>query len=470
MIRNKCVVYLAFVLFLLSACQATPEDQIVINKGENNLEEMILVDQENDPFKDIPKVLSKSIASDDSKIIVNIDAEVVLPDIENIPVGKMVPRSITQTEIDQIVNSLMQNKELYEPRDLQDFSKEEIMEEILELKSGKNSDLYQENPDQYQEEIKDRLEMLEKLYMNAPDEIVKKPVSTKLQASDRDEKAIVLSVNADLGKANPATFTYFDKQTKIVSFSFTNTVGIPPMGQVTENFDVPGITISLEEAKQMAEDTVHKLEMGSFSINGMGTIPNIGVFEDIVSYNDLPKCYVFYFTREFNGLRETYVNPSYIRNLKSPTEQYNYVWPCEAIEVMVDDSGIICVLYTGPMADVEIINKNSSIKSFNDVIAAFEKQSYFLSAYQDEKDIIKTTININKIVLGATKVIGKNATEYLLVPSWDFFGSITNTYKEGTGDKAQLNENNEFIENNYAMSIMTINAIDGSVIDRSLGY
>ena len=273
MMRNKFVICLAFVLFLLSACQATPEDQIVINKGENNLEEMILVAQENDPFKDIPKVLSKSIVSDDSKIIVNIDAAIVLPDIENIPV------------------------------------------------------------------------------------------------------------------------------VKIVSFSFTNTVGIPPMGHVTENFDVPGMTIFLEEAKQMAEDTVHKLEMGSFSINGMGTIPNIGTFEDIVSYEDLPKCYVFYFTRESNGLNETYVNPYYIRNLKSPTEQYNYVWPCEVIEVMVDDSGIICVLYTGPMADVEIINENSSIKAFNDIIAAFEKQSYFLSAYQDEKDIIKTTININKIVL-----------------------------------------------------------------------
>ena len=41
----------------------------------------------------------------------------------------------------------------------------------------------------------------------------------------------------------------------------------------------------------------------------------------------------------------------------------------------------------------------------------------------------------------------------LLVPVWDFQGKVTDEYGS-----------------EFAGSVMTINAIDGSIIDRSLGY
>jgi hypothetical protein len=58
----------------------------------------------------------------------------------------------------------------------------------------------------------------------------------------------------------------------------------------------------------------------------------------------------------------------------------------------------------------------------------------------------------------------------LLVPTWDFFGSVVYQYKAGTGDQAQLNGNNEFTWQDYGFSIMTINAANGSIINRSIGY
>ena len=57
----------------------------------------------------------------------------------------------------------------------------------------------------------------------------------------------------------------------------------------------------------------------------------------------------------------------------------------------------------------------------------------------------------------------------MLIPVWDFFGSSKHHYTEeiyGWG----LAEDGWLITDNLAESHITINAIDGSIIDRELGY
>ncbi len=55
----------------------------------------------------------------------------------------------------------------------------------------------------------------------------------------------------------------------------------------------------------------------------------------------------------------------------------------------------------------------------------------------------------------------------VLVPAWDFFGSYEGTYKEGA--EWETGSENFLYAPQYE-SYLTINAIDGSVIDRGLGY
>jgi hypothetical protein len=56
--------------------------------------------------------------------------------------------------------------------------------------------------------------------------------------------------------------------------------------------------------------------------------------------------------------------------------------------------------------------------------------------------------------------------QFLLVPVWDFFGvQIPDTSGYPDKKKAGLD-----YEHMMSGSLLTINAIDGSVIDRSLGY
>ena len=66
----------------------------------------------------------------------------------------------------------------------------------------------------------------------------------------------------------------------------------------------------------------------------------------------------------------------------------------------------------------------------------------------------------------------KDKDSYLLIPVWDFFGSCTDKYPDDYEDVMQigLDDNNEITYKEFARSLLTINAIDGSVIDRGLGY
>ena len=68
-------------------------------------------------------------------------------------------------------------------------------------------------------------------------------------------------------------------------------------------------------------------------------------------------------------------------------------------------------------------------------------------------------ISIEKIVLGMMVVGEKDNSEGMLaIPVWDFIGTQTVDYLVGG------------LETASGVSFMTINAIDGSIIDRSLGY
>lgn len=79
------------------------------------------------------------------------------------------------------------------------------------------------------------------------------------------------------------------------------------------------------------------------------------------------------------------------------------------------------------------------------------------------------TYKIDRIVFGYTRIYEpkSDSRSGVLVPVWDFFGSYEGTYKE----EAEWETGSEnFLYAPQYESYLTINAIDGSVIDRGLGY
>ncbi len=176
-----------------------------------------------------------------------------------------------------------------------------------------------------------------------------------------------------------------------------------------------------------------------------------------------PYCYMFVFSRTIDGISYTYA-------LSEGTgqEQVSEIWPQEYAMICIDDSGIIQFDWKAPTQIGKTVNKNVTLKSFDEIMAVFKQQVNNHYVYRDDPQIVARQIHIDEITLGMMKIKMANNSGYMFVPVWDFFGYSINTYTDDT--QLILDENKQKTIDEFGKSYLTINAMDGSVIDRGLGY
>ena len=128
------------------------------------------------------------------------------------------------------------------------------------------------------------------------------------------------------------------------------------------------------------------------------------------------------------------------------------MWESEAIVVAVNDEGIVEFQYGSPISIDETVVEQSNIKTFEEIKNTFEEMVVIENAPTDEEG--KTVIDVTNVNLVYTRISEKDRFDTgLIVPVWDFEGTIVDEYgMEQTGN------------------ILSINAIDGTVINRELGY
>jgi hypothetical protein len=142
-------------------------------------------------------------------------------------------------------------------------------------------------------------------------------------------------------------------------------------------------------------------------------------------------------------------------------EQYAEPWEYEKLELIVDETGIIGFLYKSPYEIVESVTENAKLLSFQDIQSVLSMMLPANYAWIDKSgDIASAIVNISEIQFGLARITEPNTRDQgLLVPVWDFWGSVSITNEKG--------DTNLFTKYD---SLLTINAVDGSVIDRTEGY
>ena len=163
--------------------------------------------------------------------------------------------------------------------------------------------------------------------------------------------------------------------------------------------------------------------------------------------------YRVYFCRTLDGVP---VTPVYMSGAGDSFNNVAYTppLPYEKLFVDVGADGVFCIRYEYPLEIVGQLETNISILSFEQIWDIFSTVSPLTIAYLESND--NNGLCIDQIALGYMCVQMKDdPSRYQLIPVWDFFGSRT------IG-------NDTFEEYNYPY--ITINAIDGTVIDRSYGY
>ena len=155
---------------ILTACQATPTENIVVSKDQDRMIET--ANAETDFSKDIsirdqlstPETCFFSFSGAGEKLVINVNADVIIPNAKTIPIYRVNSAGFSETFADGVFQLFCKGTDMYAASE--SFTKDAIMKEILTQKqmlaSGDLDNAAREGTEVY-------IEQLEQDYANAPD-------------------------------------------------------------------------------------------------------------------------------------------------------------------------------------------------------------------------------------------------------------------------------------------------------------
>ncbi len=267
----------------------------------------------------------------------------------------------------------------------------------------------------------------------------------------------VIKGEADLGKERLARIEIYKYSTVNQGIWFKN-------GEIKDAIvlDVKVESINEQEALSAAKSALESMGIEGFGLYQTGYSKVLGEYADEEKY-----AYKFLFKRVVNGVSVSHVEQS---RYSSGTQPCMEPWDTESVYIAVDDTGVLSFEYSQPIEVNEIANNNVELLPFDDIKEIFKKQMQINYAWNDDEHVLSQAVTINRIELGLAMVARKDNKGYMLIPAWNFFGYDTYTYDEQQPGGWQLDENNQVLIEEYGTSFLTINAIDGSLIDNNLSY
>ena len=231
-------------------------------------------------------------------------------------------------------------------------------------------------------------------------------------------------------------------------------------------------SFSEEEALQMGDALMDELDLGDVKCD---------LIEPVFFFN-----YAYYYSEEEHGgwadmdpdalIEDTGYRLRYMRCVNgfpiswtpyagSAVEHeadHDAFWSYEKMEVCVTADGVVYFSWESPYNEPTVELEDTQLMSFDEIASIFErmfmvKYSY-IQTVNDNGGDAHPNIQINRVRLNLMRIKAKNSSDTgLLVPVWDFYGT---EFYQRDGVDVPLEET----------IVLTINAIDGSMIDRELGY
>ena len=140
-------------------------------------------------------------------------------------------------------------------------------------------------------------------------------------------------------------------------------------------------------------------------------------------------------------------------------------WTYEHLSIVISKEGLEELSYGSPYELGEVQVENVKLLDFEEIAQIYSQMMQYKLSGELEGGYIKSCkVNVNRVTLGYSRIYSptQDNRSGVLVPVWDFFGNYERTLNEGEGPADTDTERYN--------SLLTINAVDGSVIDRGLGY
>ncbi len=454
-------------------------EQLVIPKEDQQEESTPSAEQGNDETKgsidelvQAPEKYQTMLSGD--KINVVVDAPIVVPEAEGFKTYKVTSRVFTQTDYDTVNKVLLNGASLYE-RDMEvmaesnGYTKSEVKERIASLEKekekkaesgkGKFNDLttYEAKGITYEEELRN----WENKYENAPEEVVYVDVPAVI---NYEENAQDPGVNQVMGSADSNGRTYSVMVDNSLSDSW-RWIALKIWGSGSGNHYWPAnfdempekAGVVKEETRTQTASFMEQMGLDEYVQSGEEYYISQSIDEKSSDEIIAKVGYGIHYTRSVDGIPVTYTNEE-----GTGVEGEWASWPYENINFVFDEEGFCNFEWTNPYNLEKVSDEYVFIMPFSEIQNIFDKMMIEKQkAFWKNLDAT-VSCQISEIRLGYMRIMEKGKpTEGTLIPVWDFFGTqtINNAGVEETT-----------VTGGPFESLLTINAMDGTIIDRALGY
>lgn len=227
---------------------------------------------------------------------------------------------------------------------------------------------------------------------------------------------------------------------------------------------LPGQTVTLTQAREQAENLAAAFGQ-DFRLARIARVEASETLEARIEGNSAdfgPWAYWFCFTRNVDGIPVTLTDASAFEDPENVRDQQYESGPKEERLICIVDQGrIVHAELTNPWTVGTVIQENVELLPFDDILRIFGSIAP-LSIQVGEGDVEKNRLtytnswHITEIRLGYMPVLVKDGGgTWELRPVWDFFGIRTMPFS---------------VDDSPCNVALTIDAINGTIIDRSYGY
>jgi|GEM_PF-3214760 len=497
-----------FFNFVLTACRATPETEAVAQKGEAQMEtildSVVAIESEeadepvlpSEPY-DFPDHLSYTLTSDYADMaeeFVEVEADITVPEYA-MPIYSVTSRKVDAQAVIDLMDYLRDGQPVYyrefanavmtktKYQEQINYYLDEISmctEECASMRREYEkivNDLYEEMaeaPESYSEvtketidaerrakdaEIEDTDEMFYEFEEFDSDKAGEVTMTEAMYASLTDGFSCVFGESK---YSDSFTVDNDNVKTKKISYSM-NYFDKSGYFSVDDVYQVADMPVSLNSARALAEPVVNILDD---SLELTEIMPLI-TFDRDKEKDDpnyqIPSGLRLVYTHTFSGVKTNYSEGGgwyTIDDSSSYADKYQQ----EYLVFDVTEKGIETLEYSSPMIVVEKKGDEAELLPFGDIQEIFDSYIVLNHAYAKAQ----VYISIEEARLGLVRIAVPNESEsYLVVPVWDFYG---NSLQAETNKGYTYERLKEEALHKCNHGFLTINAIDGSLINRDMGY
>lgn len=473
------------ILAMVSAfagCQPTPDKPVVVQK---NMEQMIGQARETPPTTPetanhslaerlgAPESLRMELVSAQGKLKVHVDAVVTVPDVPAMPTVRVGMGAFTSEDVMRLYETLCGDAMPVDPYDTQTTQafKMRTIQDLMDQKDSGKLDMKYESMEDLDAAIAQTMQEAAGL----PEHFT--PIEPDLSFVPRDGGTAAVNLRvapddatlSDLYIYNAEEGVGFSRAEYYRDLFYTADLSCILNGgtfisvKETESpYFVPP-AISEADAGTLAEDTITALGLSDFVCSGsrLNALYNVMVDAEDAKREGV---YEFMFTRQIAGVAITYTNDegnqSENDNKDDPDEAfYAMPWLYEKVHVIIDDGGVLCLVWNSPYVVTDTVAEDTAMLPFKDIQNTFESMITVVNnRYDTSENGVSCDMYITEVRLGLMRVREENGESTgLVIPVWDFFGY----FKESDGIEIGRDGYN---------ALLTANAINGSVVDRGLGY